>query len=265
MKVLWAVLVSWVIFSPSSYAQDESFCNLRNDAFKAGEQVVFRIYYNLGMIYVPAGEARFRTTLEQLEGKPVFHVVGDGYTFHSYDWIFKVRDRYESYIDTSTLLPVRFIRDVHEGDYHIYNYVNFNQQRHLATSLKGTFNVPSCIQDVLSAIYAARNIRFDSYLPGAKIPFYMFLDNQVYHLYIRYMGKEQIETRYGTFNAIKFKPLLIKGTIFQGGEKMTVWVSDDRNHIPLRINSPISVGSIKVDMIGYSDLLYPLTSMISKR
>lgn len=265
MRVIRSILLVWLFLPLSGMAQDESFCNLRNDAFKAGEQVVFRIYYNLGMIYVPAGEARFTTTLERLDGQPVFHVVGDGYTFHSYDWVFKVRDKYESFIDTSTLLPVRFVRDVHEGDYHIYNFVTFNQQRHLATSLKGTFDVPSCIQDVLSAVYAARNIRFDLYQPGEKIPFSMFLDNQVYHLYIRYLGKERIDTRYGTFNAIKFKPLLIKGTIFQGGEKMTVWVSDDKNHIPLRINSPISVGSIKVDMIGYSNLLYPLSSLISKR
>ncbi len=54
-------------------------------------------------------------------------------------------------------------------------------------------------------------------------------------------------------------------TIFEGGEKMTVWVSDDDNHIPLRIESPISVGSIKVDMMGYRNLRHPLTSMLSFR
>ena len=93
----------------------------------------------------------------------------------------------------------------------------------------------------------------------------MFLDNEVYNLYIRYLGKEVVKTRYGKFNAIKFRPLLVKGTIFEGGEKMTVWVSDDRNHIPLRIESPITVGSIKVDMMQYRYLRYPLSSKISVR
>jgi hypothetical protein len=60
-------------------------------------------------------------------------------------------------------------------------------------------------------------------------------------------------------------PLLVQGTIFSGGEKMTVWVSDDPNHIPLRIESPITVGSVKVDMMGYHNLRYPLSSMISFR
>jgi hypothetical protein len=125
------------------------------------------------------------------------------------------------------------------------------------------FAVPNCIQDVLSSIYYARNINFDKYKVEDKIPFDMFLDNEVYHLYIKYMGKETVKTKYGKFKAIKFKPLLIKGTIFEGGEKMTVWVSDDANHIPLRIESPISVGSVKVDMMQYKNLRYPLSSMQS--
>jgi len=88
------------------------------------------------------------------------------------------------------------------------------------------------------------------------------LSGELYHLYIRYQGKEKIKTRFGTFNAIKFKPLLIKGEMFKGGEKMTVWVSDDANHIPLRVQSPIVVGSVKVDMTGYKNLRYPLSSQI---
>jgi hypothetical protein len=90
----------------------------------------------------------------------------------------------------------------------------------------------------------------------------MFLDDQTHNIYIRYLGKEIIKTRYGKFSAIKFKPMLIKGTIFEGGELMTVWVSDDLNRVPLRIESPITVGSVKVDMMGYKNLRYPLRSMM---
>ena len=134
-----------------------------------------------------------------------------------------------------------------------------------AVSTKGVFKIPGCIQDVISATYYARNINFNSYKPGDRIPFDMFLDDEIYHLYLRYMGKETIKTRYGKFRAIKFKPLLIKGTMFEGGEKMNVWVSDDPNHLVLRVESPISVGSVKVDMMGYKNLSYPLTSLISFR
>jgi hypothetical protein len=93
----------------------------------------------------------------------------------------------------------------------------------------------------------------------------MFLDDKVYNLYVRYLGKEQIKTKYGTFNAIKFRPLLIEGTLFKGGEKMTVWVTDDANHLPVRVDSPILVGSVKVDLMDYSKVRNPVTSLIKRR
>ncbi len=118
---------------------------------------------------------------------------------------------------------------------------------------------------MISAVYYARNIDFSKYKAGDKIPFDLFIDNAVFPMYIRYLGKETIKTRYGKFRTIKFKPLLVGGTIFEGGEKMTVWVSDDANKIPVRIESAIVVGSVKVDMMGYRNLRYPLSSLQSLR
>jgi hypothetical protein len=244
---------------------NDTFCGIKNRAFQDGEVVTMKVFYSALGAYIGAGEATFSVNLERYNGKPVYHCVGEGKTYSFFDNFFKVRDRYESYIDTASLLPYKFIRNVDEGGYKKYNNVTFNQSANTATSTNGVFKVTNCIQDVVSAVYYARNINFDSYKVGDKIPFDMFLDDEVFHLYIRYLGKEKIKTRYGKFNAIKFKPLLIKGTIFEGGEKMTAWVSDDPNHLLLRVESPISVGSIKVDMMGYRNLRYPLTSLVSVR
>ena len=71
-------------------------------------------------------------------------------------------------------------------------------------------------------------------------------------------------TQYGKFNVIKLAPLLVKGAVFNGGEKMVVWVTDDANHIPVRIETPLVVGSIKVDMVSFENLRYPLSSLIEK-
>lgn len=243
----------------------DEFCGIRNSAFQNGESITFKVFYNVVGLYVDAGTAIFTAGLEQMNAKPVYHVVGVGNSNSSYDWIFKVRDRYESYIDTATLQPYKFIRNIDEGGYKKYENISFNHIAGTAISTQGVVKIPACVQDVISTVYYARNINFEKYKPEDKIPFSMFIDNEVYDLYIRYLGREVIKTRYGKFNAHKFKPLLIKGTIFEGGEKMTVWVSDDPNHIPLRIESPISVGSVKVDMMGYRNLRYPLTSMISLR
>jgi Protein of unknown function (DUF3108) len=244
-------------------AYDDEFCGIKNTAFQADETVTMKVFYSTMGAYIGAGEATFTSTLEKYNGKPVYHCVGEGKTYSFFDNFFKVRDRYESYIDTGNLTPYKFIRNVDEGGYKKYNNVTFNQTAGTAVSTNGVFKVTRCIQDVVSAVYYARNINFDKYKKDDKIPFDMFLDDEVFHLYIRYMGKEKIKTRYGKFNAIKFKPLLVKGTIFDGGEKMNAWVSDDPNHLLLRVESPIAVGSIKVDMMGYRNLRYPLSSLIS--
>jgi hypothetical protein len=248
-----------------SLSAGDDFCGLRNSAFQDGESVSYNVFYSVIGLYVNAGTANFSVGAEKMSNRPVYHVVGTGTSNSNYDWIFKVRDRYESFIDTATLQPLKFIRQVDEGGYKINENVTFNKDVNMAITTKGVVKVPACVQDVLSSIYYARNIDFGKYQTDDKIPFTMFLDNEVYNLYIKYLGREVIKTRYGTFNAIKFRPLLVKGTIFSGGEKMTVWVTDDANHIPLRIESPIVVGSIKVDMMGYKNLRYPLTSLVSLR
>jgi hypothetical protein len=260
-KILIATIC---LFSYIKLSAGDDFCGIRNNAFDEDEQIDFNIFYSVMGLYVNAGNATFSTELQKMNGKPVYHITGLGTSNSNYDFIFKVRDKYESYIDTATLQPYRFSRNVDEGGYKIYESVTFNQKTNTAITNKGVYKVPNCVQDVLSSIYLARNFNFDVLKVGDKIPFNMFLDNETNNLYIKYLGKEKIKTKYGKFNAIKFSPLLIKGTIFQGGEGMTVWVSDDANHIPLRIESPIVVGSIKVDMMSYQNLRYPLTSLIHK-
>src|SRR5580698_4535731 len=94
----------------ASLNADDNFCSIRNTAFLAGESVTFSVYYTLAGIYVWGGDAVFSISLDHMNGKTVYHAIGDGKTNSFFDSYFKVRDRYESYIDTSTLKPVKFIR-----------------------------------------------------------------------------------------------------------------------------------------------------------
>ncbi|MFI5196593.1 MAG: DUF3108 domain-containing protein [Chitinophagales bacterium] len=245
------------------FAQND-FCSAKNTSFRDGEKLTFRVYYNMGFVWITAGYAGFITKGEDMNGRKVYHITGDGKTARSYEWFYKVRDKYETYIDKETMLPARFVRDVNEGGFKINQDVTFYQAKEQAISNQKAYTITKCTQDVLSAIFYARNIDYNKYSPGDKIPFNMFLDDKLYSLYIKYVGKEDIETKMGTYHAIKIVPLLIEGTIFKGGEKMTVWVSDDDNHLPLRVDSPILVGSIKVDLVNYDNLRSPFTSVISK-
>ena len=264
MKNINKVLVFFcMLLLPMELFAQNDFCSARNTSFKDGEKLTFRVYYNMGFVWINAGNVHFNVKTEEMNDKKVYHISGDGKTAKSYEWFYKVRDKYETYIDKETMLPVRFIRHVNEGGFKIEQDVTMDHNKKQAVSDKKTYTIPKCTQDVLSAIYYARNIDYNKYNPGDKIPFSMFLDDKVYNLYIKYVGTEQVVTKMGTYNAIKIVPLLIEGTIFKGGEKMTVWITDDENHLPLRVDSPILVGSIKVDLIGYDNIRYPFAGSVA--
>ena len=249
-------------------------CIPPNEAFRSGESLKYTIHYNWGAIWMAAGEVTFTATAENYKGKDTYHFVGSGGTYPKYDWFYKVRDKYESWADSATLKPVRFIRDSHEGGNSVYNDYVFDHRRKIVyTGTRDKNNklnldsvkITACTNDVVTAIYYSRNIDFNKYKPNDTIPLSLVLDNKVYPVYIRYMGKEIYDHKQlGKYNCIKFRPLLIEGTIFKGGEGMTVWVTDDRNKIPLYVETPIVVGTIKVYLSEMKGLRNPLTSKVKQ-
>ena len=85
----------------SSFIQPENeFCGVRNTSFEAGEDITMKVYYNTLGVYVAAGEANFTTSLTRFNNKPVYHVVATGTTYSFFDKFFRIRDKYETFIDT---------------------------------------------------------------------------------------------------------------------------------------------------------------------
>jgi hypothetical protein len=243
--------------------QSKEICNQSNTSFNTGEKITYTIFYNVIGLYVNAGEAQFTVRPTKWEGEAAFIFTATGNSNRRYDWIFKVRDKYESIVDSKTLLPYFFSRSINEGSFHQNQTIAFNQKSNEVTTHKGeSFKAADCTFDVVSAVYAVRNLDFSNLQVNEKVYLNFFLDNELFPSYFKYLGKEIIQTRFGKFKAIKIAPLLVKGSMFEGGELMTIWVTDDENHIPIRIQTPIIIGSIKVDMKNYQGLRHPLSALI---
>jgi hypothetical protein len=243
--------------------QSKEICSQTNTAFNTGEKITYTIFYNVIGLYVNAGDAQFTVTPSKWEGESALALTATGNSNRRYDWIFKVRDKYESIVDTKSLLPYYFTRNINEGSFHQNQTLTFNQKSNEVMTQKGaSFKASDCTFDVISAVYAVRNLDFSNLQVNEKVYLNFFLDNELHPSYFKYLGKEIIQTRFGKFKAIKIAPLLVKGSMFEGGELMTIWVTDDDNHIPIRIETPIIVGSIKADMKNYEGLRHPLTAMI---
>lgn len=249
-----------VVSSTNESAND--MCSLRNNAFTAGEKVTYKIAFKWGAIWLSAGDVTFTVDATKYNNRDAYHITGFGETYKSYDWFYKVRDKYESYIDQKTLQPYKFVRDVNEGGYTFYQNVTFKHDEGKAISLKGTFDIPTCCQDILSAIYYSRCIDFTKLKVNDTVPLTTFLDDNVYPLYVRYMGKAQVKVKSGTYNCIVIKPLLVEGTIFKGGEEMNVYVTDDANKVPVLVESPILIGAIRCEIHDFTGLRNPMTSKV---
>jgi hypothetical protein len=246
----YVYLILVILFSLLSFVANGQYRKLENTAFDKGERLVYRVHYG----FVDAGFAEIEVKNEDkiVAGRKVFHCVGNGYSRGAFDWFFKVRDRYETYIDQDGIEPVMFFRRVDEGGYKISQNYIYNHSNNMVQADGKSFKVAAHMQDMLSAFYYARTIDFSAAKKNDIYTIPAFVDNEVFNLKIKFVGREIINTDHGNIYCMKFRPILQKGRIFKHEEDLNVWISDDDNHIPIRAQAEILVGSIKMDLHQFS-------------
>jgi hypothetical protein len=233
---------------------------VQNDAFKEGEILSYRLHYGA----MDAGVILMEVKPEVLEvaGRKVYHIVGNGYSKGTFDWFFKVRDRYETFIDKDALLPWMFVRRVYEGGVTINQDYKFNHYTNKVDVGSGEkVEIPDGTQDMISAFYSARNLDLTNAKEGDVFTINSIVDKEIWPLKIRYVGKEKIKCDIGTFNCVKFRPIVQKGRIFKHEDDLNVWLTDDKNHVPLRAQAKLVVGSIKLDITSVKNLANPTSEV----
>jgi hypothetical protein len=229
-----------------------AYRKVTNSAFKRGEELTYRIHY--GAVNAGVAVMSVDNSAKLINTRPTFHVIGTGTSKGAFDWVFKVRDRYESYMDEEALMPWLFIRRVEEGGYKISQNQAYDHNQGKVNSNGKSLTVPKYIQDMLSAFYYARTIDFSKAKKGDTYAVQTFVDDEVWDLKIKYLGKEVVTSDVGKINCLKFCPVVQKGRVFKKEEDLTLWISDDANHVPVRAQGEILVGSIKMDLIKTTGL-----------
>lgn len=236
---------------------------VQNKAFKVGERLEYRVYYHSGVGNVTAGEAILTVDewKERYTGddKTVFHFTGKGNSKGLFNFFFKVRDKFESFVDQQTLLPYVFLRETREGGYNKDDKVTFDRDKLLATSYSKTKSIPPNVQDIVSSLYFMRTISVDDFDADSMYYINFHLDDSVYTSAIKYQGKGVLKTKWGKIRCLKIAPMMATGEVFADKYPMFVWVSDDENHVPILGESEVIVGSVKMELMEYSGLVKPLT------
>lgn len=250
-----------IILLLAVFVLSSSFDMGQVDAYNVGEFFKLRIHYGL----VNAGYATLEVKDAELNGKKMHHVVGKGYTTGMTKLMFKVVDNYESYFDKETNKPYVFIRNINEGGYKKNQQGYFNQANNTVlvkdykNKTEKTFSVPENVQDIVSSFYYLRNhTKIDKLNVGESITIDMFFDDETTKFKLKFIGRENINSKFGKINCMIFRPYVQAGRVFKEEESLTVWISDDNNKIPIRIKASLAVGSLKADIEEYRGLKHPI-------
>jgi hypothetical protein len=234
-----------------------SFSQKEKAAFKSGEKLRYKMSYSG---FLTAGTAVLELNEVDLEGKKVFYSKGSGWTSGIIKWFFKIDDVYESYFDKDSIKPYFFKRKIDEGGYKKHRNTQFNYDTNEAyvqdfIQQNDTIVPFSSVQDMMSSFYYLRTQDVKGMKKGDEIAIDMFMDSQVYPFKLRFLGKEVLKTKFGKINSLIFRPLVQSGRIFKAEESVTIWITDDANKIPIKMQADLSVGSLRAELEDYKGLV----------
>ncbi|GAC1307805.1 MAG: hypothetical protein NVSMB24_20410 [Mucilaginibacter sp.] len=227
--------------------------------FKIGEKLSYSLRY--GFFTAATANLRVEETDKVFEGHPAYHIVVDAKTAGAFDVFYKVRNRYETFVDQNTLLPYYYAENRHEASYKHKDNVTFDRENNRITAAKGVYPFKGKVFDFLSAYYFSRGIDISHIHIGERFDLQYFLEDGVHTLSITYVGKEVVESDIGKFNCLKFNPTIIPGRVFRKDSKLYLWITDDNNRIPVKAHVELIVGSLSMEITSANNLKYPLNSV----
>lgn len=235
-------------------------------AFQKGEWLQFRMSYSN---FINAGYATIKIKGAKKNNQEAFHVIGQGKTSGLIGFFFKVKDNYQTYFYKESLQPYRFIRKINEGGYTKNKEIRFNHKTNEALvkdfkhNTEKTYTVDNDIQDMLSVLYYLRNQDLGNLALNEEVELKLFFDQETYIFKLRFLGKEVIQTKFGDIEALVFRPIVQSGRVFKEEESVTIWVSNDKNKIPLRIKASLAVGSLRADLDEFKGLTHPFNILFN--
>lgn len=232
-------------------AQQKEFRTLENKAFKMGEKLTFDVKYG----FVTAGIAVMEIPkIRKIAKRKTYHITFHVNSVESFDPFFKVRDRYETYLDVESLFPWRFEQHIREGNYSRDFSAFFDHRRNLAKTKKGSYEIPDNVNDIVSAFYLTRTFNYDTLKVGGSFYLENFFKDKVHPLNVVYRGKEQITVEAGTFDCIMIEPMVVEGGLFKSEGSIIIWLTDDEVKMPVKVKSKVLIGSIDAELTKFEGI-----------
>jgi len=232
---------------------------IKNNAFSVGERLVFDVNYGM----ITAGEAVMSIpAFDSVAGRKCFRIQFTVNSLASFSWIYRVEDRYLTFIDVEAIAPLRFEQHIREGSFSKDFVAEFDHKKKIATTPKGQYPIPEYVHDILSAFYYVRTLDFSSSKPGDMMTMSNFYGDKSYELGVKFLGRQELEVEAGTFRTIVVEPLVKEGGLFKSEGRIVIWLTDDQAKIPIRVNTKVVIGSIDTELREYSGMMAPVSSRV---
>lgn len=214
-----------------------------NTAFYPGEKLTFSVEYfgiaaGIATLEVEAGPA--------FHDRPTLHLIATARTHPAFEWIFKVRDRIESFFDREGLFPWQYEKHLREGGYSADSVMLYHQDKRQVVKDEGrtTISAPAWVQDVISEFYYFRTLTVN---PGEEVKIPVVADNgNYYDLRVQALRIERVSVPAGTFECLVVEPYLSFEGLFQHKGKLHIWLTRDARHVPVLVKSAIVIGTIDI-------------------
>ena len=260
------ICLFFLCFSGFTYSQEKHY------PFGAGEDITYKVYYHLGFVWLSAAQVSFSVNDTLYHNKNKLCLKSQGASLSSYSWIFSVKDHFLSIVDKPSLQPLVYYRNTKEGSHSVNNRITFNSSQHKAFTFVNdsdtlpyhdTVHYKNYLRDVLTSVYYVRNIPFEKLEKGSIFNVKTIMDHKIVYIKVDYLGKEEIthknKNKYWSY---KIAAQTIEGSIFAKNQKLYVWISTDKNRIPLKISSEILVGSVEAYLDKVKNIHYPQSSIM---
>lgn len=269
--------ILFLIFFPGAIAQLNTGDSIQpnrividqkvNDAFQDGEWFRFRMRY--GFLNASYAIATVRETT--FKDQAVYHVAATGKTTGFARWFFKVDDYFDSYFEKDIVRPIRFVRNISEGNYKRHVEIDFDHNTQsgimhdLLRKTKTEISFAPNLQDLVSTFYFLRNhFDLEGIQVGETASLHMIYDKKPFAFQFRFLGYENVKTKFGVVPCVKFRPYVEEGRIFKKESGLSLWVSNDNNRIPIKVVAELSVGSLDVDLVDFKGLKHPFNIIVNE-
>lgn len=256
MKIIVFALLT--VFSVQLKAQ----CEVVNNSFQGGEHLEYDLYFKYGLLFTKAGTSTLSVSNSTYKGKDAYKMMLTANSSGAASAIYSISDTLTSYT-TKSITPLAYRKDAHEkGDYRTeratYTYSpngirlrNINKKNE-RVRYDTTLVSKNCIYDMISIIYYARTLNYSNMKKGDKVTVSFLNGREKMNMDIEHHGVESVSGNDGRkYNCIKLILMMNEDAFENKNEAMKVYITDDQNRIPIRIDSKLKVGSTRALLRSY--------------